>query len=110
MSPETMRHALAVEAKARKLKRYLDEYVLLKRDHSLREETINVGDPVRYREGEYHRVHVPIPESARRYVFNLWRKEVALKYNECVRELAQLGVDTDLSLIGFNASDGGIQP
>ena len=110
MSPETMRCALSVEAEARKLKRHLDEYVLLKRDNSSREETISVGDPVKFRESEYCRVQVPIPESARRYVFNLWRKEVALKYNALVRELNQIGVDTDLALIGFKASDGSTQP
>lgn len=110
MTPETMRHALAVEAEARKLKRHLDEYVLLKRDHSSREEVINVGDPMRFQKNKYHHIHVPIPESARRYVFNLWRKEVALKYNEYVRELNQIGVSTDLSLIAFSASNGSILP
>ena len=109
MSPETMRHALAVEAEARKLRKQLDEYVLIKADTGCQKEVINVGDPVKFRESEYCRVQVPIPESARRYVFNLWRKEVALKYNALVRELNQIGVDTDLALIGFKASNGSTQ-
>ena len=109
MNTETMRRAIEVEAAAKRLKKQIDEYVLLKRDSSSRPEEINVGDPVQYRNGEYHRVTVPIPESMRRLMFNLWRKETAIKYNEYVRELAQLGVKTDLQLISFSASDGMIK-
>lgn len=110
MTPETMRHALSVEAEARKIKRHLDEYVLLKLDHASTEEVINVGDPVKYREGDYHRMKIRIPEATRRLAFRQWQKETTLKFNEYVRELAQLGVSTDLRLIKFTASDGGIQP
>lgn len=110
MTPEDMRSALAIEAEARKLKRQFDEFVLIKMDGHMPREILNVGDPVLYRQGEYHRIEVPIPETARRYVFNRWRKEIALKFNDHVRKLAQIGMTTDLRLIEFNPATGDAQP
>ena len=106
MTPETMRHALAVEAQARKIKQQFDQYVLLKIDPASQKEVINVGDPVTYRQNEFHRMQVAIPEAARQYVFRLWRKEIALKFNEHVRKLAQLGMTTDLRQIEFSSVSG----
>lgn len=92
MDQAQMREGLALIDQAAKLRKQLDTYVLLKRDASTRGETIQVGDPITYRTNEYHRTDVPIPEEARRHVFNLWRREVAGQYNEKVRRLNQLGV------------------
>ncbi len=106
MTQEQMQRALSLISSAERLRSQFDKYVLLKRDSGNRGETIQVGDPVMYRKGEYHRIDVPIPEEARRLVFNLWRKEVALKYNETVRELNQLGASHGFELIRFSQMTG----
>lgn len=106
MTIDQARRAILVEAEARKIKRRFDEWVLLQIDASSAEEIINVGDPVTYRKNEYHRMKVKIPEAVRRLAFRQWRKELALKFNEYVRELAQLGVSTDLRLIEFSPVTG----
>ncbi len=106
MTTDKMRRAISIEAEARKLKKQFDEYVLLKVDSGCTREVINVGDPVSYRKGEYHRVEIAIDETVRRLAFRAWRKNVALKFNEYVRELAQIGASTDLRLIAFSAATG----
>ena len=106
MTTEQMRRALSIEAEARKIKRQFDEWVLLKMDASSHPEVINVGSPATYRKNEYDRMKVAIPDAVRRLAFRQWRKELALKFNEYVRELAQLGVQTDLSLIAFSPVTG----
>ena len=105
MKPELMREALAAEQNARQIKKKLDTYVLLKREAYERDkEKIMLGDPVTYRQGEYHRVEVPLPEEVRRWAFRLWRREQQLAYNTLVRRLAQIGMDTDLTLIEVEPS------
>ncbi len=99
MRREQMRHALAIEAEVSKLKKQLDEWVLLKLDSNSAKEIINVGDPISFRTNEYHRMQVAIPEAARRYVFRLWQREIALKLNEKIRELNQLGMTHGLQLV-----------
>lgn len=106
MTIEQMRRAISIEAEARKIKRHFDQWVLLKMDSASHPEVINVGDPVDFRKNEYHRMKVAIPDAVRRLAFRQWRKELALEYNKYVRELAQLGVHTDLSLIAFSSSTG----
>lgn len=106
MTTEQMRRALELVSTAEKLKRQMDKFVLLVRDNSTRGETILVGDPVSYKQGEYHRVDVPIPEAARRYVFRLWRKEIAQKFNAAVRELNQLGASHEFRLVEFSEQTG----
>lgn len=98
MTADQMREGLSLLSEAEKLRRQLDKFILLKRDSNASGETIQVGDPVLYREREYHRLNVPIPEDARRLVFNLWRREVARQYNAKVRQLNQLGVSHSFSL------------
>lgn len=98
MTEPQMRRALELISQCRTLRRQLDTFVLLKRDSGNRGETIQVGDPVSYRNGEYHRVDVAIPEEARRHVFALWRKGVAQQYNAAVRELNQLGAAHEFAL------------
>ncbi len=93
LNADKMRHALAVQKSAIALKKQHDTYVLLKRENK---EFVLAGDPVSYRTNEYHRTEIQIPEEARRYVFNLWKREIALKYNAAVRELNQLGMDHGL--------------
>lgn len=99
MDIPTMRRAIGLESEARALLKQYETYVLLQPDSYMKKETINVGDPVTYKTNQYHRIEVEIPTKARRYVFNLWRKEIALKYNTKVRELNQIGALTDLRLI-----------
>lgn len=99
---EQASRAMTVENSARGLKKMLDTYVLLQSGG--RSEQIVVGPIGRDNMGNPHLVN--IPESARRHVFNLWRKETALRYNELVRELAQLGVTTDLRLVEFSPVTG----
>lgn len=106
MSEADMRRALMLISDAKSAQRQLNEYVLLVRDSSKKGETIQVGDPVTYRNNEYHRLDVPIPEDARRYVFRLWRKEVARRFNAMVRELNQLGASHDFKLVGFDPATG----
>lgn len=96
MDAATMRRALELESNARRLLKQHNEYVLLRVDSSATPEVINVGDPVNFRKDEYHRMKVAIPQEARRYVFGLWKRETALKYNAIVRELNQIGMTTDL--------------
>lgn len=99
MTPETMRRALAAKSEADKLLRQYNEWVLVRVDgHSYRE-FLNVGDPIAFRKDSCSRQEVPIPETARRYVFRLWKHEIALKYNALVRELNQIGMQHDLSLL-----------
>lgn len=106
MTPDQMRRALELHSLAQKLKRQLDEFVLLKRDSATQGEIISVGDPVIYKTREYHRISVPIPEDARRYVFRLWRKETARKYNDCVRELNKIGATHSFRLVEFSNMTG----
>jgi hypothetical protein len=73
--------------------------VLLKKDSASAEEVINVGDPVSYKKGEYHRQRIAVPEEARRYIFALWKRELALAYNQKVRELNQIGMLHGLPLL-----------
>lgn len=105
MTPEQCAHAVALDREARTLKKKIDTYVLLRRD-ALVKEVVCLGDPVQYRSGEYFRVEVPVPEEIRRHAFNLWRRDMAKRYNAMVRELAQLGINTDLELMKFSPSTG----
>lgn len=106
MTADEMRRAISVEAEAIKIKRQIDGWVLLKPDSASKPEVINVGDPVAYKQGEYHRMTVEIPDAIRRLAFRQWRKELALKFNERVRELNRVGMATDLRLIGFSPATG----
>lgn len=94
MTVEEMQSAIAAKGLADKLRKQLDEYVLLRRD-SCTKEVICLGDPVKYRENEYHRVEVPLSEELRRYAFRLWQRETTLKYNDLCRKLAQANVQSD---------------
>ena len=99
MDAETMRRALDLANNAQQLLKKHNEYVLLKVDQASSAEFINVGDPVQFRKDEYHRMKVPIPAEARRYVFALWKREIALKYNAIVRELNQIGMSHSFELL-----------
>jgi hypothetical protein len=105
MTPEQMSHALSLNHQAGSLRKQYDKYVLLRKDHNAKEEVLNVGDPAG--RDQYNRVFVPIPEAARRHVFHLWRREIALKHNAIVRELNQLGVKHGHSLIALRSADNG---
>lgn len=98
MTIEDMQRAIGIKAEAEKLKRQLDTYVLLRRDSTCKE-VIALGHPEQFKKDSYWRLETPIPEEARRYVFRLWQRETALKYNAYVRELNQIGVTHDLALI-----------
>ena len=100
MDAETMRRALELQSRAVAIRKQYDAYVLLKRDQK---EFILCGDPVSYRKDEYHRMQVEIPESARRHVFNLWRKDVADKHDAIVRELNKIGMAHGLTKIEAKA-------
>jgi len=106
MTIDQARRAISVEAEARKIKYQFDQWVLLSRDSYSKDEVINVGDPVQYKKGEYHRMTIVIPDAVRRLAFRQWRKELAINFNKLVRELNQLGVSHDMSLIQFNAATG----
>lgn len=106
MTTDQMRHAIAVEAEAQRLNKQFTGWVLLRCDQATKPEVINVGDPVSYKQNEYHRMTVEIPDAVRRLAFRQWKKELALKYNAKVRELNQLGVSTNLRLIEFNPATG----
>ncbi|MEC9017668.1 MAG: hypothetical protein VYC29_07115 [Pseudomonadota bacterium] len=106
MTIDQARHAISIEAEARKLKRQFDKWVLLAKDHNSQAEIINVGDPVMYKKDQYHRMTVAIPDAVRRLAFRQWRKDLALKFNQCVRELNQLGVSHGMSLIQFSVATG----
>lgn len=107
MTELQMRRALELLSAAAKLRRQFDTFVLLKLDNATRDkETISVGEPSQHNKGEYFRVSFPIPEDARRYVFNIWRRDIAHKYNEYVRELNQLNVSHSFKLIRFDTATG----
>lgn len=94
MTEQDCRDALGWKAKADKLRKQLDEFVLLKRD-SYTKEVVCLGDPVSFKQSEYHRVEVPLPDDLRHYAFRLWKRETTMAYNEACRKLAQLGLQTD---------------
>lgn len=98
LTAEQMQRAIGIQNEAKKLKGQLDTFVLLKRD-SLCKEVIALGHPEQFKKDSYWRVETPIPEEARRYVFRLWQREIALKLNARIRELNQLGVLHDLRLV-----------
>lgn len=106
MTSEQMTHAISVERSAIQLKRQFDEFVLLKLDQASKPEIINVGDPVQWKKGEYHRVEVKIPDEVRRLAFRQWRKGIALQFNERVRELNRIGMTHGLRLIEFSPVTG----
>lgn len=107
MTEPQMRRALELLATAAKLRRQFDTFVLLKSDPTTRsKETISVGEPSQHNKGEYLRVDFQIPEDARRYIFNIWRRDIAYKYNEYVRELNQLNVSHSFKLIRFDTATG----
>lgn len=106
MTAEQMRRSLELIAVAERLRRHLKDYVLLKRvDPRDTNERICVGTPSQ-QAGSYSPEYFQIPETARRYVFNLWRKETSLRYNQAVRELNQLGVEHQFELIKFSEATG----
>lgn len=94
MTPDQMRQALDWKQQADRLRKQLDEYVLLKRD-SYTKEVVCLGDPISYRQSEYHRVEVPLSDELRRYAFRLWQRETTLKYNDICRKMAQLDLQSD---------------
>ena len=98
LTTEQMQRAIDIKARAEKLKRQLDTYVLLKRDSACKE-VISLGHPEQFKKDSYWRLETPIPEAARRYVFRLWQRETTLKYNALVRELNQIGVLHELNLL-----------
>lgn len=106
MTEEQMRRALVLISEAATLKRQLDTFVLTKRDAATRGETIQVGDPALGSSGGYNRIDVAIPEEARRHVYRLWRKDVAIKFNAAVRELNQLGAHHGFDLLKVEAVHG----
>ena len=97
MTPEQMRRALELDQRATSLRCQYETYVLAKCIYGSSKEVINIGTP--RKDGTLDPTTVEIPEEARRHVFNLWRRGVALKHNACVRELAQLGASTTHRLI-----------
>lgn len=94
MTEQDCRDALGWKQKADKLRQQLDEYVLLKRDSYVKE-VVCLGDPVRFKQNDYHRVEVPLSDALRRYAFRLWKRETTMEYNEACRKMAQLGLQTD---------------
>lgn len=94
MTEQDCRDALNWKAKADKLRKQLDEFVLLKRDSYVKE-VVCLGNPVSFKQGEYHRVEVPLSDDLRRYAFRLWKRGTTLEYNEACRKMAQLGLQTD---------------
>lgn len=106
MTIDQARRAISTEAEARKIKRQFDQWVLLAKDSSSQAEIINVGDPILYRKDQYHRMTVAIPDAVRRLAFRQWRKELAVKFNQHVRELNKLGVSHDMALIELSPATG----
>lgn len=94
MTVDQMKRGLELLNAANRLRKQLDEFVLLQRD-SFTKEVVCLGDPVSYKSGEYHRVEIPLSDQLRRYAFRIWRQEQTLRYNSIVRELNQLGVTSD---------------
>lgn len=97
MTADQMKDALAWKVVADKLRTQLDEYVLLKRDAFVKE-VVCLGDPIRFKQNDYHRVEVPMPDEARRFAFRLWQYETTLKYNDACRRMAQYGLVSDHAL------------
>lgn len=106
MTLEQMSRGIAVHREAVALKMQINGWVLLSIDPACKPEVINVGDPVTYRKGQYHRVEIKISDAIRRLAFRQWKKDLALKFNELVRELNQLGVKHEMELIRFDPSTG----
>lgn len=98
MTEEQMRRALELCQRGRALRKQYDTFVLLKREYTTPKEVIYVGEPSRVK-GDYFGTEVAIPDEARRHVFNLWKRDIALKHNAIVRELNQLGMTHDLTKI-----------
>ena len=89
-----MRRGIELLAAANRLRVQLDGYVLLQKD-AYTKEVVCLGEPSKFRGNEYHRVEVSLSDELRRYAFRLWKREETLHYNEVVRELNQLGVQSD---------------
>ena len=106
MTLEQMNRGIAAHREAVAIKAKFDGWVLLKADQYTKPEVVNVGEPVLYKKGEYHRTEIQIPEEIRRLAFRLWRKDLALKFNALIRELNQLGVSHAFTLIQFNPQTG----
>ena len=102
MTLDQMSRGIAVHREAVALKRQIDGWVLLSIDPACKPEVINVGDP----KDQYHRAEIKISDTIRRLAFRQWKKDRALKFNEPVRELNQLGVKHELELIRFDPSTG----
>lgn len=94
MTEQQMREALGWKEEADRLRKRLDEFVLLKRDGYVKE-VVCLGEPVPFRQNECRRVEVPLSDELRRYAFRLWKRETTLEYNEACRKLAQAGMQTD---------------
>jgi hypothetical protein len=106
MTLDQMSRGLAAHREAVAIKRQFDGWVLLAIDQHSKPEVVNVGDPIAYKKGQYHRAEIKISDAIRRLAFRQWRKDLALKFNELVRELNQLDVSHDLELIKFSPITG----
>ena len=105
MTRDDMQRGIALLGEADKLHRQLTNFVLLKRSDPA-SEYVSLGDPVTYKQGDYHLVKMPLTDELRRLAFRMWRKETALKFNNYVRELNQLGVTHNHRLIEFSPQTG----
>jgi uncharacterized protein YjiS (DUF1127 family) len=94
MTEAQMKRGIELLSAATRLRKQLDEYVLLKKD-AYSKEVVCLGYPERYNKDSYHRVEVSLTDDLRRYAFRLWKREQTIRYNEMVRELNQLGVLSD---------------
>lgn len=102
LTAEQMRRALELQGRAKQLKDNFDKCVLMSaaKHYGTTKETILVGTPTGFSfDRKYDTMNVEIPEAARRHVFNLWRKDIAQKYNAIVRELNQIGMRHGLTAI-----------
>lgn len=106
MNIDDMRKAIALDGEARQLKRKFDGWVLIRKDSFTKPEVVNIGEPATFASNQYHRMEIVISDDLRRIAFRRWRKGIALKFNDVVRQLNQIGVDTDLELIEFSSVTG----
>jgi len=99
ITAEQMHRALGLLQQATSLRKQFDTYKLAAKTGGQHQEAINVCYKESGSWSDMKGTFIQIPEAARRHVFNLWRRETALKHNAIVRELNQIGMKHGLAVI-----------
>lgn len=96
MNTKQLRAAIDLDNTAKSLLVQLETFTLLQLTDRETSPCIHVGVP----NGTNHsRITVSLPSKMRWYAFRLWKRDTAMRYNEAVRGLNQLGVQHEYELM-----------